>query len=960
MTKAAILFLGLAAVIALPAVATAQDSPAATAVNEAVLRQANKIVLQQKLLDARRASQAGETVAAAKLYQESCELAQQIGSGVDAETAQAINGLSVTRLTLARDAQAHGDLHEAGIQAQQVLKADPKNPAALAFKKQNDQMIAARKGRMASPEVLEQVPQVAAQKLDAKTYVQNGKLLYEMGKLNDAEAQLNQAVAIDPDNAAAFYYMNLIQQARFTRENTQHNENTQERMTTVEKQWILPANKNNLTAGNPYATNQLVYTGPGRQAIVSKLDHIRLDSVSFDGLPLSEVLRNLSEQSRLRDPQRKGINFLINPNPDLSGQAIAAPTATGLGGGFGGGFGGVGGVPGAPAAAPMATDPATGQLLASAPGGGEAVDVGSFIVKIPNLSDVRLADVLDAIVMVADHPIKYTVTDFAIVFSSKGAETPQLFTRVFKVDPNTFYSGLESVGSASFGSVSSSGSSSGGGGNSGGGNSGGGGNNQNNGGAVVGVVNAFSGAGGLRNTGNGQGGGGGGGQGQGSVNPLAAGGGGGGGNVGGNGGLNYITQVTLAETVSAAARAYFTALGVNLSSPPGKAVFFNDRVGKLFVKATEQDLDTIERAIEMLDEVAPQVHIKSRFIEVQQDDNKALGFDWYLGQFNMTGNGSVVGSGGTSPSLGTGQVPGTSAANPLGLFPGNTAASVIPGAATDQQLFSSGSGAPTVATLTGILTDPNFRMVIHALQTRTGSETLGEPEVTTTSGRQTQMRATAIQNVVTGFSFDNGTANNGGGGNSGGNSVNSVVQAPGVASVSPSTQQVEIGPILDVVPYVLSDGYTINLALIPSDTEFLGYDTISASEIPGYNPGSSLGNLNGTTLPVALPKFSVRQVVTTVNVWDNQTVVLGGLISSSVQSSKSQLPVIGDLPLIGRLFQNQSKTTQKKNLMIFVTATIVDPAGNRVHTDDDLPFAQAAIPAQPPGLQKISPPVAKE
>jgi tetratricopeptide (TPR) repeat protein len=770
MTKAAILFLGLAAVIALPAVAPAQDSPAATAVNEAVLRQANKIVLQQKLLDARHASQSGETVTAAKLYQESCELALQIGSGVDAETVQAINGLAATRLALARDAQAHGDLHEAGIQAQQVLKADPKNPAALAFKRQNDQMIAARKGRMASPEVLEQVPQVAAQKLDAKTYVQNGKLLYEMGKLDDAEAQLDQAVAIDPDNGSAFYYMNLIQQAKFTRENTQHNEDTQERMTTVERQWILPANKNNLTAGNPYATNQLVYTGPGRQSIVSKLDHIRLDSVSFDGLPLSEVLRNLSEQSRLRDPQRKGINFLINPNPDQSGPAIAAPAATGLGGGFGG----AGGVPGAPAAAPAAIDPATGLPQANAPAGGngEAVDVGSFIIKIPSLSDVRLADVLDAIVMVADHPIKYTVTDFAIVFSSKGAESPQLFTRIFKVDPNTFYSGLESVGVTSFGQSSSSGggggNGGGGGGNGGGGGGGGGQNGQNSGGAVVGVVNAFAGAGSLRNTGNGGGGGGGGGGQNGSVNPLNGGGGTqGGGNVGGNGGLNYITQVTLAQTVSAAARAYFTALGVNLEQPAGKAVFFNDRLGKLFVKATEQDLDTIERAIEMLNEIPPMVHIKSRFIEVQQNDSKALGFDWYLGQFNMTGNGSIVGSGGTAPSL---TVP-TSAANPnLGsgsAFPGNTVASLIPGSATDQQLFASGSGAPTVATITGILTDPNFRVVIHALEQRGGSETLAEPEITTTSGRQTQMRATQVQTIITDVNFQQGTAAQTGNGNGG-------------------------------------------------------------------------------------------------------------------------------------------------------------------------------------------------
>jgi len=95
-----------------------------------------------------------------------------------------------------------------------------------------------------------------------------------------------------------------------------------------------------------------------------------------------------------------------------------------------------------------------------------------------------------------------------------------------------------------------------------------------------------------------------------------------------------------------------------------------------------------------------------------------------------------------------------------------------------------------------------------------------------------------------------------------------------------------------------------------------------------------------------LPKFTVRQLVTTVNVWDGQTVVLGGLITSSVQSTKDSVPVLGDIPLLGRLFQSQSKVTRKNNLMIFVTATIVDPAGSRVHSDDELPFAQSSVPAQ--------------
>jgi len=383
-------------------------------------------------------------------------------------------------------------------------------------------------------------------------------------------------------------------------------------------------------------------------------------------------------------------------------------------------------------------------------------------VKIPSLTDVRLADVLDAIVMVTDHPIKYSVEDFAVVFSAKGADVPQLFMRSFKVDPNTFYSGLESVGSATFGSINNnnnnSGSSNGNNNNNNNNNSNGGGS----GGAVVGVVNAFSGEGSLRTSGNNQNGGNyGGNNGGNNQNGAVANlgynagntGGGGGGNIGGGGGLRYVTTINPASEVSEAARAFFTTLGVNLQNPPGKSVFFNDRSGLLFVKATSDDLDTIERAIEILDKVAPQVHIKSRFIEVQQNDNKALGFDWYLGQVNA-GN-SVVAQGGNPGSL---NVP-TSSANPLGAFPGATAANTI--GDTGQELFSSGlasgSGSAT-ATITGILTNPNFQVVIHALQQRQGFESLAEPEITTTSGRQTQIRATQIITVITGVNYEQGTA----------------------------------------------------------------------------------------------------------------------------------------------------------------------------------------------------------
>lgn len=170
---------------------------------------------------------------------------------------------------------------------------------------------------------------------------------------------------------------------------------------------------------------------------------------------------------------------------------------------------------------------------------------------------------------------------------------------------------------------------------------------------------------------------------------------------------------------------------------------------------------------------------------------------------------------------------------------------------------------------------------------------------------------------------------------------------PGTSAISPITQSIELGPVLDVVPYVLADGYTINLALIPSDTEFQGYDTQSAAEL-GFAL-QAVGTLNVVELPTVLPIFTVRQLVTTVNVWDGQTVVLGGLITSAITDTKNKMPVVGDIPVLGNLFQSESKSTTRNNLMIFVTASIVDPAGNRVHSDDELPFALNSFPVQTSG-----------
>ena len=224
-----------------------------------------------------------------------------------------------------------------------------------------------------------------------------------------------------------------------------------------------------------------------------------------------------------------------------------------------------------------------------------------------------------------------------------------------------------------------------------------------------------------------------------------------------------------------------------------------------------------------------------------------------------------------------------------------------------------------MATFTGILTDPQFRVVVRAIDQRDGIDLLSEGEVTTLSGRQAQIQVVELKTIVTGVQQNQGQH-----------------QAAAATFQTPQTQLLPFGPTLDVIPSVSSDGYTVQMTIIPTLTEFVGYDLQTAATfVPVAVTGT--GQTLASVLP--LPIIRLRQVVTSCIVWDGQTVVLGGLIAEVVVKNKDKVPFLGDLPWVGKLFTSESSQSQKKNLVIFVTPTIIDPAGNRTHLDDEMPFA---------------------
>jgi general secretion pathway protein D len=91
---------------------------------------------------------------------------------------------------------------------------------------------------------------------------------------------------------------------------------------------------------------------------------------------------------------------------------------------------------------------------------------------------------------------------------------------------------------------------------------------------------------------------------------------------------------------------------------------------------------------------------------------------------------------------------------------------------------------------------------------------------------------------------------------------------------------------------------------------------------------------------IEMPVFSKRSVNTSLTIYDGYTVAIGGLMREDVQNVEDKVPILGDIPFIGRLFQSKSENRIKSNLIIFVTAQIIDATGRPLRGTD----AAEAVP----------------
>ena len=281
MMKAVTLPLGLTLLLANANLSYSQVPPQESAVNEAVMRQANRITLRQRLADARSAEDRHDLATAAKLYDDAWTLVLNIGiNNVEAEAATARAGLAAVRLDLAKTAFHRNDAREADTQIKDVLRVDPGNAQAIDLKRENDRLMALQQGRVPDAETQARVPAFVKEKINVNTKVQDARLLFEMGKNKEAKELLKAAVKEDPDNQAAYYYLNLISEAEFKLALNKRDIASRQSLVEIEDAWSPSTKRDSLPHPNLYARTNLVFTSAGRQSIYRKLDSIRLDNVS--------------------------------------------------------------------------------------------------------------------------------------------------------------------------------------------------------------------------------------------------------------------------------------------------------------------------------------------------------------------------------------------------------------------------------------------------------------------------------------------------------------------------------------------------------------------------------------------------------------------------------------------------------------------------------------------------------
>ena len=297
----------------------------------------------------------------------------------------------------------------------------------------------------------------------------------------------------------------------------------------------------------------------------------------------------------------------------------------------------------------------------------------------------------------------------------------------------------------------------------------------------------------------------------------------------------------------------------------------DERTNTIFFRETRSNIDNIRKMLLQIDKPTKQVMIEARLVEVTADPIQAYGINW----------AGTVGSFTAPKTVTYGGFNSVTQPKPGENIPTNGLAL---GDQSNKNFFGGlGQLSGVANSAFAILSVPQFSATLQALNEDSDAEFLANPRVVTADNQQAKIEIIRNQPVPQ-LNFNEQTA----------------------TAVFGGFQDKTFGNLLIVRPSINKDNF-ITLSVKPEISNKVGdFDFI----------------FNGAD--VKSPIIDKRSLDSSVLIKSGDTLAIGGLISDQVAKSKTKVPLLGDIPVIGYAFQSHANERHKRNLLIFVTPTIID------------------------------------
>ncbi len=366
--------------------------------------------------------------------------------------------------------------------------------------------------------------------------------------------------------------------------------------------------------------------------------------------------------------------------------------------------------------------------------------------------------------------------------------------------------------------------------------------------------------------------------------------------------------------------------------PPGASASYSPNSGILRVTNTSSNQEFVAQVVETLSNTEPvMVTVRLTLIKVEQRKLEELGFDWILDNFGFAGSGVGGGqqlnlSGGTT---GNGSVI-DDIALPTGVFERRPA--TAGNRSGDGAIFGDGidnliqnenrsqarNRAPGVLGFRGLLDQANLQVLMRGLNQSKATDVLAKPAIVTRSGQSSSI--TIAREFIYPTEYEPPELPN---------TVGDGNSSP-VTPATPSAFETKtVGINLEVLPVVAANKSFVTVTLNPTFSDFDGFVNYgSPINTTSQGPFGDTRTIQLTRNQILQPVFSRQSLNTTVDVADGATIVVGGLLRQEVQNVNDHTPILGKVPILGRLFESQAKQPVSTAIVFLVNVELTDPTGH--------------------------------